>query len=85
MANSNLILSGEIREACLLCVHRRYSVEGAAGLQSQLEMAAASFSLEPSNCTVEGSVDGQTGAHPIGLAQEEQARLRGTFNVRRRS
>ena len=85
MANSNLILSGEIREACLLCVHERHLAEGAAGLRSQLEMAVASFSLEPSNRTAEGSVDGQTGAHPIGLAQEEQARLRGTFNVRRRS
>ena len=55
-ANSNLILSGEIREACLLCVHGKQIVEGAAGLRSQL--AAASFSLEPSNRTAEGSVDG---------------------------
>ena len=69
----------------MLCVHGRHLVEGAAGLQSQLEMAEASFSLEPSNRTAEGSVDGQTGAHPVGLAQEEQARLPGTFNVRRRS
>ena len=67
----------------MLCVHGRYLAEGVAGLRSQLEMAAASFSLEPSNRTAEGSVDGQTGAHPIGLAQEEQARLRGTVNVRR--
>ena len=57
-ANSNLILSAEIREACLLCVHGRHLAEGAAGLRSQLEMAAASFSLEPSNRTAEGSVDG---------------------------
>ena len=54
--NSNLIHSGEIREACLLCVHRRHLTEGAAGLRSQ--MAAASFSLEPSNRTAQGSVDG---------------------------
>ena len=69
----------------MLCIHGRHLVEGVAGLRSQLEMAAASFSLEPSNCTAEGSVDGWTGAHPVGLAQEEQAGLRGTFNVRRRS
>ena len=54
-ANSNLILSGEIREACLLCVYGRHLAEGAAGLQSQLEVVAASFSLEPSNCTAEGT------------------------------
>ena len=52
-------------------------MEGAAGLRSQV--AAASFSLEPSNYTAEGSVDGLTGAHPVGLAQEKQARLRGTL------
>ena len=69
----------------MLCVHGRHLAEGAAGLRSQLEMAAASFSLEPSNRMAVGSVDGYTGAHPIGLAQEEQARLHGTFNVRRRS
>ena len=45
-------------------------------------MSVASFSLEPSNRTVEGSVDGLTSVHPVGLAQKEQARLRGTFNVR---
>ena len=45
-ANSNLIHSGEIREACLLCVHRRHLAEGASRVWSQ--MAVASFSLEPS-------------------------------------
>ena len=58
MANSNRILSGEIREASLLCVHGRHLAEGVAGLRGQLEMAAASFSLEPFNRTAEGSVDG---------------------------
>ena len=48
-------------------------------------MAAVSFSLEPSNRTTKGSVDGWTGAHPVGLAQVEQVRLPGTLNVRRRS
>ena len=54
--NSNFILSGEIRETCLLCIHKRHLAEGAAGLQGQ--MAAASFSLEPSNRTAQGSVVG---------------------------
>ena len=61
----------------MLCVHGRQIVEGAVGLRSQV--AAASISIEPSNRTAEGSVDGWTGAHPVGLAQEEQARLCGTL------
>ena len=70
--NSNLILSGEIWEAYLLCVHRRHLAEGASRVRSQ--MAAASFSLEPSNRMVQGNVDGQkAGAYRASVAQEEQA------------
>ena len=41
-------------------------MEGAAMLRSQLKMAAASFSLEPSNRTAEGRVGGYNGVHHIG-------------------
>ena len=83
-ANSNLILSGEIREACLLCVHRRHLAEGASRAWSQ--MAAASFSLEPSNRMAQGNVDGQkAGAYRASLAQEEQAGLQGISDARRQS
>ena len=80
-ANSNLILSGEIREACLLCIHRRHVAEGASRVWSQ--MAAASFSLEHSNRMVQGNVDGlHAGAYRASLAQEEQARLQGILDAR---
>ena len=82
--NSNLILSGEVREACLLCVHRRHLAEGASRVWSQ--MAAASYSLEPSNRMAQGNVDGlYAGAYCASLAQEEQARLQGILDARRRS
>ena len=57
VANSDLVLSGEIREAYLLCVHRRHLVEGAGRVWSP--MAAASLGLEPSNHMAQGYVDGQ--------------------------
>ena len=69
--NFNLILGGEIWEACLLCVHRRHLAEGASPVRSQ--MAAASFSLEHSNRMSQGNVDGQkAAAYRTSLAQEEQ-------------
>ena len=72
VANSDLVLSGEIWEACLLCVHRRHLAEGASRVWSQ--MAAASFSLEPSNRMAQGNVDGlYAGAYRTSLAREEQA------------
>ena len=68
--NSNLMLSREIWEACLLCIYRRQLAEGASRVRSQ--MAAASFSLEPSNCIAQGNVDGQkAGAYRTRLAEEE--------------
>ena len=83
-ANSNLILSGEVREACLLCVHRRHLAEGASWVWSQ--MAAASFSLEPLNRMAQGYVAGQkAGAYRASLALEEQARLHGILDARQRS